>query len=360
MNITMKKFHSTHICFAVFAACIFGATMRPALAQQNAADTATQQWRKIHLQYIHPDMLAYWLDSARQPMPPEYQQKTSPSLQPGFQKMLDRNYDSHPIFTKPGGYVVVDQTITKPKLSVPSDEPFDGLLTADDSKDDLWILSTQYVFDKTQKLADQLDQPLQQIELKVEVVIGDTDTMKAFMNMESPTQPDQKPSEIQPMLDQLKEQGKVKIYSLSPITALNGFTGSASSFVTTPVIFSTQTSGIGSELSSHDESPSAYFTRYFYAVANPTLNKDNTVTVLLTVGATNIFTEQKPPTKITDAWIDNIVKHTQLPLQYLSTVCTLANNRIMMLGGLRNISKRINTKLVDQETVWFITAHYVK
>lgn len=337
----MKKLNS--IKGTIVIIIVFCSMLHSAVAQIN-----TQQWRKIHLQHIRPDMLAYWLDSAHQRIPFEYQEKFPRCLDDSVKNIFTQNLPS-------------EMFSPRPKWSKPSDQVFNGLLAADNATGDLWVFSDKYIFDNTQGRAAGFDHPHLRIDLKVEAIAGDAQTIKAFADIKSSSTTTTKSTEIQSQLDQLIAQAKIKVLASFHVAPLDGFTGSATSFVSTPVVLNTHSAGIGSELAPGFEPQDlSYLVKYNFAVASPTLNHDGTVQVTVAVGIKTILTKRTPPKEIIDSWICNVTENPPITLQYIDTVCTLKNDQIMALGGFRTVNRLTNSKIINPETVCFITAHYEK
>lgn len=113
----MKKLNS--ITASIITTVVLCGLLHSVVAQ--TTDVSTQQWRKIHLQHIRPDMLAYWLDPTHQ-MPPLEYRKSLPSIFYRYMQGMPKEPEIPLAF---------------PNLSKPNANPFTGVIAADDSQSNL-------------------------------------------------------------------------------------------------------------------------------------------------------------------------------------------------------------------------------
>lgn len=151
----MKKVHTISLCVAVAAVCVLGGMSPPASAQITASPQP--QWRQVYVHYVRPDMIAYWIDPAHQPVPPEYQ-----------------NHQMYPIPFPEN----TSQYIPQIKAAGNS---FSGQVVAIDAQNGLSILSSQEDFDRDKKIIELLDQPLQQVDVEARFLYGDSPILNTIL-----------------------------------------------------------------------------------------------------------------------------------------------------------------------------------
>jgi hypothetical protein len=263
----MKKHHS-YLCFAAVAICVFGCAVRPTFAQTVAPPPSKTE--VIHLHDIRPDMMAYWIDPAHQPVPPEYQYYTR---LPGHSEAQ------------------INQYIPQIKAFEGS---FHGQITAViDAQNALMISASQGDLDKDKKLIGDMDQPLQQVDVKGIILSGNSKILKTIptsplhllsaKNNDAPYSIALMTDDADALIKQLRSSGKLKLAHNIGGQAMNSYPLVAGWSVATPIELEIkQTPGlylpftsIGGRQIGLETDPTM--------TAIPTINADDTVTLSLTL-----------------------------------------------------------------------------
>lgn len=347
----MKSFHRFYAFVLLLTTVALSGMLYPAAAHTASAENVT--WRKIHLQNIRPDMMAYWLDPEHQHVPAEYQQDLPPVSEPQPSNEVNQSNVS------PG----------KP-LATPPAPQFDGVLAADDQKNDLWILSSQDVFEQMRGIVNQFDKPIPSIEVSLQMVAIDDESLKTLHAgmFEQQQAKDKKganligitgilPNDFQAKLGKLIKQGKAKIINASHVTTLNNFPGIMSSSSSTPA---TLVKATGKELpdTKLDTEHSLYSVNRFYVSVVPQLNEDKTITLSLRLFLDTTKTPQMPPSEINNPWLESIRNNAAYASESITTEANLKNNHTMVVTGNNPTALGLDDK--TQNIVFFLTAHQVQ
>lgn len=329
----MKKLNSIRVSIVVIA--VLCGLLHSAVAQ--TTDVNTKQWRKIHLQHVRPDTLAYWLDPVHQVRPSEYRRTLPASFY-------------HYVNQQP---VSLKVTPTFPNLSIPNKDPFDCVLAADDSQNDLWVLSAQNVFNIIEILSDQLDKPVSRFEFEAQEVAITYEDLNALLQMPVLDASSYKPffGETDPLkpsfsagLHQLIAQGKAKIISSPRLTTQNNFPGEIHTGTATPI--------------AAPGMPSFDVDRFMFSITpNHIDNGSDSTTVTIASLTDKIRTTQPTPMGGTERWVDPLEFTKAGPRGWFTTTVSLKENETVALSGFDTTSLGIDDK--NQNVVWFVTMREV-
>ena len=330
----MKKLNSIKV--SIFVVTVLCGLLYSAVAQTTAA--TTKQWRKIHLKNIRPDTLAYWLDSAHQVKPVEYRR----TLPTSFYHYVNQQPEA------------VKPAVAFPNLSIPNKNQFDGVLAADDSENDLWVLSAQNVFNMIEILSSQLDKPASRFEFEVQEVAITTADLNGLLQM-----PALDPSSFKPFfgeIDTLKPtfqkefhqliaKGKARFITSPRVTTQNDFPGEIRTGNTTPIAApGIPTFDVNRLMLS--------FTPYHIE------NGSDSTTVAIAALIDKIRTTQLPPTVNTQPVVDVLGSSPAGPRTWFTTTVSLKENETVALSGFSSTSLgMMNDK--NQNIVLFVTMREV-
>jgi len=351
----MKSFSIVAICTVVFAAALLCVKPHSSLAQQSSPN----EWRPIRVHNVRIDIMAYFIDPKHQKQPIEF--KIATMYDPSHASQEQEEMDA----MKSGA----------PELA------FDEVL-ATDTRNTLWILSSQETFDQTKNFVDFMDKPLIQCELEVQVVKVNNEDLKTLASQPIRPQPkngsadssykfsvlnnfnvltkDHQWAGLQPLLIQLIAQGKAKILNSPHLTTLNHLTGSLSSATTTPVFL-----GVKGENNSYDPLVVDANNDYPIGIAKqlrvaftPDINEAaNTMTINLDVSADEGISRYKAYPDATSSYYNQTIwVHNQLDPPLVAKL-NLADNQIIEITGLDTTMLGFDDK--HDNVALFLTARII-
>ena len=262
---TMKKSLSStratlaFVCLGLATPPVFAA---PATEVQ--ANPAPVKLHTIRLKNIAPSLMAYWIDPANNAAPPL------------VQKSLE----------------LLGDAPTKPDKAAPNPLMPTGIerITAVDAQNSLVVLGTDAGVQQLEKVVAMLDRPLRQVEIEAQFVqIAPEDARELGFDFASIPTANFKIGFVRgnahATLARLVKDGKAKILSAPRVTAINNL----------PASISASTNPIPAESKT-----------LFEFVVTPTINNDNTITLLTTWGklARPAKNNEKP---ITPSAIETVV-----------------------------------------------------
>lgn len=322
---------------------------QPAAAQQ--VETKALEWREIPVHNIKPTWLAFWLDSAHQPMPAEYKAITGLMSQYFMQKAIGTQPKiisepkSEKITTaKPDSYKIVSQDNPI--------KPLDGTLFADNTRHVLWFQSTPEKYDELKRMVEFLDRPIRKIDFDLNMVEMDSKYLPATKTTDIGFT---EGSNFQSILNSLIAAGKAKTIRSSQLSILNNLTQGYSTSTSTPVSVEIKQADGGNEIlnTASDKDNQLFLEKRFSLILTPTINNDDTVTLFFSKSVNAQLTHQTPPAEDDNLWIKNLMNEQPVP-----SVIIIRNNQTVAFSGFD--STMLGLDKGKHNVVVFLTAHIVQ
>lgn len=316
------------------------ATQAPASVLALAPGSQRKSTRPIRVQNVPPSLIAFWLDPKNHPLPTRFGTKRN-SLD------LAANPTSESPFALPAG---IDQII------------------AVDPQEVLLVIGTEAGIQNLAATVAFLDRPLRQVEIEAQWVQVSPEEARAFGINYSASQgnfnaaangfpPPVAAGVFQvgfvrgnytATLAQLVKQKRAKILTAPRITAINNFESIINNFSASPAKISFQDDA--NRLAARFEGATQIGIEYVLAVT-PTINNDNTVTVLMSTSS---------KLKITTAAGDELI--SPQTREALETIVNVRDGDTFALSGLSTLQAQLapGTARASSNLLIFLTARIVR